>query len=129
MALLSAYVEGPLWGTASTRASGSTVQQSDYGVHASIFYSGNPKFNYTCRPCWNHARSLTTWRSYNYPHVTTVYWALYRIAREYGDSSSSSAALALPRTWQWYLSQAANTTLLGVMTHGTYNEYDALLPF
>jgi hypothetical protein len=80
-----------------------------------MFFSGLPGFNYTVAPCWDEARSLTTWRSYNYPHVTIVYWSLYRAARNYGDVSG------LRQDWQWYLGQAVNTTLLGVAKHGRYN--------
>ena len=28
--------------------------------------------------CWSEKRSRETWRAYNYPHVATTYWALYR---------------------------------------------------
>ena len=31
--------------------------------------------------CWSEKRSRETWRSYNYPHVATTYWALYRLGR------------------------------------------------
>jgi hypothetical protein len=80
-----------------------------------MFFSGLAGFNYTVNPCWDEARSLTTWRSYNYPHVTIVYWSLYRVARNYGNAS------VLKKGWQWYLGQAVNTTLLGVAKHGQYN--------
>ena len=26
--------------------------------------------------CWSESHSLETWRAYNYPHVTAVYWSL-----------------------------------------------------
>lgn len=48
-----------------------------------MFYSGLPNFNYSGHPCWDKARSETRWRSYNYPHVTALYWSLYRLARNY----------------------------------------------
>lgn len=35
--------------------------------------------------------------------------------------------LPLPRTWQWYLGQAVNTTLLGAKAHGTYNQYGLMV--
>ena len=31
--------------------------------------------------CWTEQHSLETWRAYNYPHVTLVYWSLYRLGR------------------------------------------------
>ena len=40
------------------------------------------------------------WRAYNYPHVTAVYWALYRLGRHH------SPPLARRKGWQWYLEQA-----------------------
>ena len=56
---------------------------------------------------------MTKWRSYNYPHVTTVYWVLYRLARQYD-------ALVTAHPWEWYLEQALNTTL-GMRALGRYN--------
>ena len=49
--------------------------------------------------------SLESWRAYNYPHVTTVYWSLYRSARY------ASPPLARRRPWQWYLRRAHATAL------------------
>jgi hypothetical protein len=116
LALLERYVDEVLWGTdAAQRLANHTVQSTTYGVRASMFFSGLPDFNYTVKPCWDEARSLTTWRSYNYPHVTIVYWSLYRAARNYGGAS------LLKKSWDWYLGQAVNTTLLGVARHGQYN--------
>ena len=116
LALLERYVDEVLWGKDDAqRLSNHTVQSSSYGVRASMFFSGLAGFKYTVNPCWDEARSLTTWRSYNYPHVTIVYWSLYRVARNYGNAS------VLTKGWQWYLGQAVNTTLLGVARHGQYN--------
>lgn len=115
VALLERYVDEVLWGRGEAqRLAHQTVQSSDFGVRASMFYAGLHGFNYTVSPCWDEARSLTTWRSYNYPHVTIVYWSLYRVARHYG--------LAMRHSWSWYLGQAVNTTLLGVARHGRYND-------
>ena len=50
-------------------------------------------------------RSLETWRAYNYPHVATVYWSLYRLARHY------SPPVARRASWRWYLLQAARTSV------------------
>ena len=54
-------------------------------------------------------------RSYNYPHVTIVYWSLYRVGRNYGNASSK---LVQHQSWEWYLHQAVNTTLLGLRNQG-----------
>jgi len=89
--------------------------QADYGVHASLFYSGKAGFPYTIDTwgTWNEGRGLTTWRSYNYPHVTSVYWVLYKLARQYDG-------LVAVHGWEWYLSQALNTTL-AMQRLGRYN--------
>lgn len=49
--------------------------------------------------CWSENHSLEVWRAYNYPHVTAVYWALYRLARFYNPP------LAARADWKWYLEQ------------------------
>ena len=114
---LEMYVHGTLWGTDSSRAALRTVQDGSYGVRASMFYSGLSGFNYTVAPCWDKVRSQTRWRSYNYPHVTIVYWSLYRIARNYPN-------LNLTQTpWLWYMQQAANTTIIGLQKQGTFSQF------
>ncbi len=75
---------------------------------------------YTVQPCWDKSRSQTTWRSYNYPHVTAVYWSLYRLARTH---TFPSAALA---NWAFYLAQAINTTR-GMATLGGYNQFGLMV--
>lgn len=55
--------------------------------------------------CWSEEHSLETWRAYNYPHVTTVYWSLYRLARHYEPPPTKRA------DWRWYLEQAARTAI------------------
>ena len=65
--LLDRYVHSVLWGSEASRAAGWTVQSNNYGVRASMFFSGLEHFNYTVEPCWDEARSKTLWRSYNYP--------------------------------------------------------------
>jgi hypothetical protein len=107
VAQLEAYVDGTLWGGVQS--------QADYGVHASLFYSGKAGFPYTIDTwgTWNEGRGLTTWRSYNYPHVTSVYWVLYKLARQYDG-------LVAVHGWEWYLSQALNTTL-AMQRLGRYN--------
>lgn len=114
VALLEAYVSETLFGSDQARANNWTVQATDFGVRASMFFSGLPGYNYSVQPCWDEPRSLTRWRSYNYPHVVATYWSLYRLARYYNG-------LAQRHSWQWYLGQAINTTLAGMAVHGGYN--------
>lgn len=116
---LEQYVDGPLWGSDADRAANLTVQSSKYGVRASMFYSGKRGYDYHTTPCWDEARSRTDWRSYNYPHVTAVYWALYRLARNYDG-------IATAHTWQWYLGQAANTTM-GMIRLGGFNQFGLMV--
>jgi len=97
IALLEKYVNHTLWGH---------VQNPDYSVRASLFYY-DPKLHpgyYTVRGGWDKARTETTWRSFNYPHVTAVYWALYRLARDH-------QGLVKERPWSWYLDQAYHTIM------------------
>lgn len=122
VALLQAYVLQTLWGSDADRAANRTVQNSDYGVRASLFYSGRPGYNYTVQPCWDEPRSLTRWRSYNYPHPTATYWGLYRLARHYTDLVPAAQA-----DWAWYLGQALNTTLVGMAAQGGYNSFGLMV--
>ena len=61
--------------------------------------------------CWTKEHSLETWRAYNYPHVTVVYWALYRAARW------QSPPLTRRAGWATYLSHA-HKTAMALWTHG-----------
>ena len=61
--------------------------------------------------CWSESHSLETWRAYNYPHVTSVYWSLYRVARW------ASPPLTKRADWTWYLTRA-HRTAMALWTHG-----------
>ncbi len=94
--LLDLYVSRCLWGH---------LQNKNYSVRASLFYYQPnllPNYHYTVTEGWDKARSETTWRSFNYPHVAAVYWAMYRIARTHPD-------LKLIHNWSWYLYHAYRT--------------------
>ena len=53
-----------------------------------------------------------TYRVFNFPHHTASYYAMYRVARYHGNIKTE-------KTWQWYLSRAANTTIkFGAPTTG-----------
>jgi len=85
---LEQYVDGPLWGRLQSK--------EDYSIRASLYY-GPPG-------CWDEARSKTTWRAYNYPHQTAIYWALYRLARNH-------QGLVTEHPWDWYLRQSFRTAM------------------
>jgi hypothetical protein len=120
--LLQNYILQTLWGSEADRGANNTVQDSNYGIRASMFYSGMPGFNYTTQPDWDLSRSLTRWRSYNYPHPTATYWALYRLARYYQNLLPAASP-----DWSWYLGQAANTTMLGMAKAGGYNAFGLMV--
>jgi hypothetical protein len=97
IALLEKYVNSTLWGR---------VQNFDHSVRASLFYY-DPKLHpgyYTVRGGWDKPRTETTWRSFNYPHVAAVYWALYHLARDQQE-------LVKTHPWDWYLDQAYETVM------------------
>ncbi len=96
--LLDLYVSNCLWGH---------VQNKNFSVRASLFYYQPnllPSYHYTVNEGWDKARSETTWRSFNYPHVASVYWAMYRIARTH-------PGLKLLHHWNWYLYHAYRTVM------------------
>jgi hypothetical protein len=45
-----------------------------------------------------------TYRAYNYPHQTAVYWAMYRVARHYDGMTTRMS-------WAWYLERAFKTAM------------------
>lgn len=114
--MLVRYIDETLWGSPLDRSANLTVQDASYGVRASMFYADKPGFPYTVKPCWGRTRSETRWRSYNYPHVTVVYWAMYRVFRNHCDWGNG-------RGWEWYLGMAVNTTLQGMAAQGKFNEF------
>jgi hypothetical protein len=101
------FVDDVLWGH---------IQYKDgpdkYGVRKSVFFHDPaqlPDYPYDQAIDW---RSWTSWnkktsedigRGYNYPHVVTAYWAMYRVARNH-------PGLVTAHPWQWYLNQAYQTT-------------------
>ncbi|KAG1659044.1 hypothetical protein FOA52_010884 [Chlamydomonas sp. UWO 241] len=99
--------------------------RNTYAVRASMFYfkddpaiaAAQPDFFNTCNRsawwliCWEEARSKETWRAYNYPHVTAVYWSLYRLARLHDPP------LATRVEWRWYLMMALHTSV-SMWRHG-----------
>ena len=98
IALLEKYVSSTLWGH---------VQNPDYSVRASLFFyepAAVPGYRYTVNEGWNKERTETTWRSFNYPHVAAVYWALYHLARDY-------QGLTHTQSWDWYLDHAYRTSM------------------
>ncbi len=94
-----------------------------YGVKRTLFYyepmefpSGfyDPSLNWGVWSAWSKKHTLDVPRSYNYPHVISLYWVLYRLARNTED-------LVCHHDWQWYLNQAYQTVvaMTGIGDHYT----------
>lgn len=100
---LEQFATQTLWGD---------IQNSDYSIKLSVFYYQPGATSYTYSSAinwgnwwsWNKAYIYGTGRTYDYDHVTAVYWALYRVARYW-------PALVKTQTRQWYLNQAYQTNI------------------
>ncbi|HEU5351416.1 MAG TPA: DUF5695 domain-containing protein [Terracidiphilus sp.] len=105
---LQQFVDGVLWGG---------IQYKDgpekYGVRKSLFYYQPDAFppgfyssseNWKTWAAWNKKQSEAVDRSYNYPHVASAYWVLYRLARNH-------PGLVTDHSWQWYLEHAYETSM------------------
>jgi len=105
---LERFVDGVLWGH---------LQYSEgaeqYGVRKSLFYYQPDKMpagyyrsdlNWKSWTSWNEKAAGAVDRSFNYPHVASAYWVLYRLARNH-------AGLVKNHPWQWYLDHAYQTSM------------------
>jgi hypothetical protein len=63
---------------------------------------------------WDEADSFATDRAYDYVHVISAYWSLYRVARNYPSLTT--------RPWLWYITQAVET--IAAMTDGQVGYVD-----
>lgn len=92
--LLEEYVDDVLWGKLQNK--------EDYSIRASLYYTDeNSPYSWAS---WDKSRSEETWRAYNYPHQATIYWIMYRLARNYDG-------LVTNHDWQWYLEHAYQTVM------------------
>ncbi len=107
VAKLESFIDGVLWGHLQFKEGPNT-----YGVRKSVFYydpkelptfAYNPKFNWTSWTSWTKKATDDIGRGYNYPHVVSAYWAMYRVARNHPE-------MAKAHPWTWYLEQAYRTT-------------------
>lgn len=89
------------------------IQNPDFTVRKSIFfyepaqvpgYQYDQSIDWRNWWSWNKDAAYATDRAYDYIHVIGAYWALYRAGRADGSLLSVNS-------WQWYLSQAYNTTI------------------
>lgn len=102
------FVDGVLWGQ---------IQYKDgpkkFGVRKSLFYYQPDKLppgyyrsdlNWKSWTSWNQKASEAVDRSFNYPHVASAYWVMYRLARNH-------PGLVTDHSWQWYLDHAYQTSM------------------
>ncbi|KAJ5664595.1 hypothetical protein N7462_011408 [Penicillium macrosclerotiorum] len=89
------------------------IQNPDFTIRKSIFfyepeqvpnYQYDQSIDWSNWWSWNKNSSYATDRAYDYIHVIGAYWALYRAGR-------ANESLLRIHDWQWYLSQAYNTTV------------------
>jgi hypothetical protein len=85
-----------------------------YAVRKSLFYYDPKEFpadfyhagwNWGTWTSWNRKQAVDAVdRSYDYPHVAALHWAMYRLARNYQGLISN-------HPWDWYLTHAYETSL------------------
>jgi Family of unknown function (DUF5695) len=85
-----------------------------YAVRKSLFYYQpdelppgyySTDWNWKSWTSWNKAAAVgAVNRSYDYPHVAALHWAMYRLARNH-------PGLVTNHPWQWYLNNAYETAL------------------
>jgi len=120
IAKLQLFVNHTLWGG---------LQHSEgalkYGVKKSMFYYEPDKMpagtydkdiNYKVWSAWPLKEAESTGRSYNYPHVASAHWVLYRLGRNY-------KGLVTEQNWQWYLSKAYHTSMAMVKQAPHYAQF------
>ncbi|KAK3676300.1 hypothetical protein LTR78_004051 [Recurvomyces mirabilis] len=120
VAKLETMVRDVVWRTLQISEGNDT-----YAVRRSIFYYQpdlvpdyiySPEFNWTAVPgeTWNKSEAYMTWRTYDYVHVSALYWSLYRAGR-------TVPGILTQRNAIWYLLQAYHTVhyALSNATDGT----------
>ncbi len=60
--------------------------------------------NWTTWTSWKKEATEVVDRSYNYPHVAALHWAMYRLARNH-------VGLVTNHPWEWYLDKAYRTSV------------------
>lgn len=114
------FVDGVLWGH---------LQYSEgpeqYGVRKSLFYYQPDKMppgyyrsdlDWTSWTSWNQKASEAVDRSFNYPHVASAYWVMYRLARNH-------PGLVTNHPWQWYLDHSYQTTMAMMKLAPYYTQF------
>lgn len=96
-----------------------------YGVKKSVFYyqpDSLPKgtysdsLNWKTWAAWSHKDANDVGRSYNYPHVTTAHWVMYRLARNH-------PGMVTGHTWNFYLNNSYETAMAMVKQAPYYAQF------
>ncbi|MDJ0276434.1 DUF5695 domain-containing protein [Sphingomonas sp. 2R-10] len=69
---------------------------------------------------WDRKEADRLDRSYNYPHVAAVHWALYRLARNH-------PGLVTRHDWRWYLDHGYRTAVAMTRDAALYSEFGLML--
>ena len=114
------FIDGVVWGG---------LQYADgprqYAVRKSLFYYQPDRLppgyyrsdlNWTTWTSWNQEATEIVNRSYNYPHVAALHWAMYRVARNH-------VGLVTNRPWDWYLDKAYRTAVAMGVHAGRYAQF------
>jgi hypothetical protein len=108
VAKLEQFVDGVLWGGIQYKEGA-----RKYAVRKSVFYYQPDELpqgyyrsdlDWKSWTSWNKEASAAVDRSFDYPHVASAYWVLYRLARNHSN-------LVTHHPWDWYLEQAYQTSM------------------
>ena len=115
---LEQFVSQVVWGRLQIDSGNET-----YAVRKSLFYyepelvpgyEYDPYFNWEGWSAWDREAAYLIDRTYDYVHVSALYWSLYRAGR-------TQPGLLQEHEPQWYLEQAYNTVKFSV-SNGTDGE-------
>ncbi|MBV4357554.1 DUF5695 domain-containing protein [Pinibacter aurantiacus] len=102
-----------------------TMGANKFGVRKSLFFYEPDKMpagtydssiNFKTWAAWPRKEAENIGRSYNYPHVAAAYWVMYRLARYHHN-------LVNNHEWDWYLNNAAQTTIAMVEKAPYYAQF------
>jgi hypothetical protein len=120
VAKLEQFVDSVLWGRLQYKDG-----PNQYGVRKSLFYyqpdqlpAGYYRSDLDWRSwtSWNQKASEAVDRSFNYPHVASAYWVMYRLARNH-------TGLVTNHPPQWYLDHAYETSMAMMRFAPYYAEF------
>jgi hypothetical protein len=117
---LQRFINETLWGHIQY-----DTGSHQYGVRKSLFYyepdslptgTYSQDINFKTWSAWPRKEAESVGRSYNYPHVASAYWVMYRLARNH-------TGLVTAHEWNWYLENAYNTAIAMVEQAPYYAQF------